>query len=270
MTFEKLQRAKKCLTDKLGTIDYAIITGTGIDIKLNHKKEKTVSYEEIDYMPKPTTPSHKGFFESYTVGSKNVVIAFGRFHYYEEYSMEDVVFLARLLGMSESKLVILTNAAGGLNPNFKQGDLMTAIDHINMMGANPLKGKNIDELGEKFPDMSEPYSKKHIKILKSVAIQSKIELKEGVYIGVEGPSMETPAETRFFRMIGADAIGMSTVPEVIALNHMNIPCISISVISNVNRPDCMEKAPLESVIKTAQSSSGKLSLLINNFLEVIQ
>jgi len=267
--FNKLQEAKEKFINTVGAIDYAIITGTGIDIKLD-SHTTTVPYSQIPNIPKPTTPSHKGYFEYCTKNSKKIVVACGRFHYYEEYSMQDVVFLARLLGMCGAKLVILTNAAGGLNPNFKKGDLMIAKDHINMMGANPLKGKNIDELGEKFPDMSEPYDKKYIEIIKDVALKNAIDLKEGVYIAVSGPSMETPAETRFFRMIGADAIGMSTVPEVIALKHMGVSCMSISIITNMNRPDCMEKAPLESVIETAKSSSEKLSKLINNFLEVVQ
>ena len=267
--FERLKKARDVFVDKLGTVDVAVITGTGIDIKLECDNKKTLSYGEIPNMPKPTTPSHKGFFEFGQVGFKSVAVAHGRFHYYEEYSMDEVVFLPRLLGMAKAKLIILTNAAGGLNINFNQGDLMVSTDHINMTGVNPLKGKNIDELGEKFPDMSEPYSKKYIKMLKETALNNRIELKEGVYIGVSGPSMETPAETRFFRMIGADAIGMSTVPEVIAVNHMKIPCVSISVISNVNRPDCMQKAPLEAVIEAAKNSSDKLSFLINRFLEVV-
>lgn len=198
----------------------------------------------------------------------NVVVACGRFHYYEEYSMEEVVFLARLLGVSKAKLVILTNAAGGLNPNFKKGDLILITDHINLMGVNPLKGRNIDELGEKFPDMSEAYSKRHRETMKRVALRLGIELKEGVYVGVSGPSMETPAETRFFRLIGGDAIGMSTVPEVIALNHMNVDRIAISIITNVNLPDCMEKAPIDEVISVASKASKELSRLINGFLEV--
>ncbi len=268
--FLKLKQAKEVFLNLAGEIDYAIITGTGINIDINYDTKKRLEYAQIPNMPKPTTPSHKGFFEYIRMKSKKIVVANGRFHYYEDYSMYEVVFLARLLGMCGAKLVILTNAAGGLNPNFKKGDLMAANDHINMMGANPLKGKNIDELGEKFPDMSEPYNKKYMEKLKKTAVENKIELQEGVYIGVSGPSMETPAETRFFRMIGADAVGMSTVPEVIALRHMGIDCVSVSIITNLNKPDCMSKAPLDSVIKTAKNSSKKLSLLLNKFLEGVE
>ena len=265
--YEKLKLASKALKAAFGKIDYAIITGTGIDIDLTETSR--LNYNDIPNMPKPTTPSHKGYFSHCRKKNKNIVVAHGRFHYYEEYSIEEVVFLPRILGLSGARFIILTNAAGGLNPDFNKGDLMVSKDHINMIGINPLKGKNINELGEKFPDMSEPYSKKHIKLLKETALNNRIELKEGVYIGVSGPSMETPAETRMFRMMGADAIGMSTVPEVIAIRHMNIPCMSISVITNVNKPDCMEKAPIESVIKTAEGASKKLTLLIDKFLEAI-
>ncbi len=253
----------------VGKVDYAIITGTGIDIELKAKSTKRIDYGDIPNMPKTTTPSHKGYFEYAGIKDKRVVVAHGRFHYYEEYSMEEVVFLARMLGLAGAKLVILTNAAGGLNINFSKGDLMCITDHINMMGTNPLKGRNIDELGERFPDMSEPYSKKYIGMLRETALKNGIDLKEGVYVGVSGPSMETPAETRFFRLIGGDAVGMSTVPEVIALNHMGIDCLAISIITNINRPDCMEKASLDDVIKTARISSQKLSLLINGFLEAV-
>ncbi len=267
--FHRLIEAKNILMSNFNRVDYAIITGTGIDITLDCDNKMGVDYSEIANMPKPTTLSHKGFFELCQKGNKNILLAHGRFHYYEEYSMEDVIFLPRLLGLTGAKIVILTNAAGGLRTYFNEGDLMVINDHVNMMGVSPLKGKNIAELGDKFPDMSEPYSTKYIKLLKKVAIDSKIELSEGVYIGVAGPSMETPAETRFFRMIGGDAIGMSTVPEVIALNHMGVPCIAISIISNVNKPDCMGKVPLENVIEVAKYSSIKLSRLINNFLKVL-
>lgn len=267
--FEILKKAANRFIDLSGRIDYAIITGTGIDINLKAKSIKKIKYGDIPNMPKPTTPSHKGYFEYTEINQKKVAVAHGRFHYYEQYSMEEVVFLARMLGLAGAKLVILTNAAGGLNINFNKGDLMCITDHINMMGTNPLKGRNIEELGEKFPDMSEPYSRKYISVLKETALKKGIDLKEGVYVGVSGPSMETPAETRFFRLIGGDAVGMSTVPEVIALNHMGVECLAVSIITNINRPDCMEKALLDDVIKTAKISSQKLSLLIGGFLEAV-
>ncbi len=265
--YEKIKAAADVLKEKFEKVDVVIVGGTGIDIKLEAEKTKELPYSDVPYMPLPSTKSHKGYFELFKKNDLNVVVAHGRFHYYERYTMQEVVFMVRALSVAGAKIVILTNAAGGLNPNFKKGDLMIVKDHINMMGANPLKGDNIDELGEKFPDMSKPYTVKHIEKFKEIALKKGIDLKEGVYVGVAGPSMETPAETRFFRMIGGDAIGMSTVPEIIALAHMNIDRVAISVITNVNKPDCMEKAPIDEVIKAASSASEKLSILINGFLE---
>ncbi len=265
--FNKLKEAADFLIDRVSQIDVAIITGTGIDVNLNGNRIFKINYSEVPNMPTPSTKSHKGYFSFLKKGNLKIAIAYGRFHYYEKYSMQEVVFLPRVLRLAGAKLVILTNAAGGLNPMFKKGDLMIVRDHINMMGANPLKGDNIDELGEKFPDMSEPYNKTYIERIKRVALPLGIGLKEGVYVGVAGPSMETPAETRFFRLVGGDAIGMSTVPEVIALNHMGIKPIAISIITNVNRPDCMEPAPIDEVIEAASRASDRLSLILDKFLE---
>lgn len=267
---KRLKAAKDEINKKVKNIDIGIITGTGINININSKKIVTMRYSDIASMPVPTTKAHKGYFDFFDDSKKTVAIANGRFHYYEVYTMQEVVFLARLLGMLGAKLVILTNSAGGLNTSFKIGNLMLIRDHINMMGVNPLKGDNIDELGERFPDMSEAYSLKYNDILKKTALSSGIDLKEGVYIAVAGPSMETPAETKFLSLIGADAVGMSTVPEVIALNHMNVDCVGISVITNINKPDCMVKTPEYVVIEEAKRASNKLSLLIDKFLEKIE
>jgi len=266
---KKLEIAKDAINKKVKKIDIGIITGTGIKIDINAKKVATMHYADIESMPVPTTNAHKGYFEFFNKNNKMVAIANGRLHYYEAYTIQEVVFLSRLLGMFGAKLMILTNAAGGLNTSFKIGDLMLIRDHINMMGVNPLKGDNIDELGERFPDMSEAYSLKYNGMLKKTALSNSIDLQEGVYISVAGPSMETPAETRFFSLIGADAIGMSTVPEVIALRHMGVDCVGISIITNINRPECMEKAPERVVIEEAKRASGKLSLLIDKFLEKV-
>lgn len=267
---EKLKIARDTINRKVKKIDIGIITGTGIKIDTTSKKVATVHYADIESMPAPTTSAHKGYFEFFNKNNKIVAIANGRFHYYEAYTIQDVVFLARLLGMLGAKLVILTNAAGGLNTSFKIGNLMLIRDHINMMCVNPLKGDNIDDLGDRFPDMSEAYSLKYNDILKEIALENGIGLREGVYVAVAGPSMETPAETRFFSLIGADAIGMSTVPEVIALNHMGVDCVGISIITNINRPDCMESAPERVVIEEAKKASDRLSLLIDKFLEKVE
>lgn len=264
--FGTIKSTSDFLVKRYGRVDVAIITGTGIDINISGEEKGKIGYSEVPNMPTPSTKSHRGFFKVIEKSNLNIVIACGRFHYYERYSMQEVVFLPRVLGLAGAKLVILTNAAGGLNPMFKKGDLMIVKDHINMMGANPLKGNNIDELGERFPDMSEPYSTHYIERIKEIALKQGVGLKEGVYIGVAGPSMETPAETRFFRFIGGDAIGMSTVPEVIALNHMGLKPVAISIITNVNRPECMEEVPIDKVIEVASAASGKLSKVLDEFL----
>ncbi len=265
--FARLQRARDRLVELVGHLDYAVVTGTGIEIEINAQKLTSVRYDEIPGMPVATAPSHKGHFDSYNLSGSNLVVANGRFHYYEGYPASEVVFLVRLLALAGAKAIVLTNAAGGLNPLFKQGDLMVVRDHINMIPSNPLRGVNIDELGERFPDMSQPYAPDLIDRLKKAAMDESIELKEGVYVAIPGPSLETPAETRFLRMIGADAVGMSTVPEVIALNHMGVDCAAISVITNVNRPDCMAKTDVNEIIKQARAASKKLSAVLNRFFE---
>jgi len=268
--YKVLREASHFIVNRFGKVDVAIITGTGIDISIDGENVGKLNYSDVPNMPLPSTKSHRGYFFCIRKDGLKIVLAYGRFHYYEKYTMQEVVFLPRVLALAGAKLFVLTNAAGGLNPMFKKGDLMVVKDHINMMGANPLKGDNIEELGEKFPDMSEPYNLAYIEKLKSSALEEGVELKEGVYVGVAGPSMETPAETRFYRLIGGDAIGMSTVPEVIALNHMGIKPVAVSVITNVNRPDCMEPAPIDSVIEAASRASGKLSRVLNRFLGEVQ
>ena len=263
--YRTLKEAAEFIKGRFGRVDAAIITGTGIDVDIKGERIGELGYSDVPNMPLPSTKSHKGYFSCIKKNGLKIVLAYGRFHYYERYTMQEVVFLPRVLALAGAKLFILTNAAGGLNPMFKKGDLMVVKDHINMMGANPLKGDNIDELGEKFPDMSEPYNLAFIEKLKHSALKERVELKEGVYVGVSGPSMETPAETRFYRLIGGDAIGMSTVPEVIALNHMGIKPIAVSIITNVNRPDCMEPAPIDSVIEAASKASGRLSRVLDRF-----
>jgi len=267
--FDKLKKVADFIKEKAGIIDIVIVGGTGVELSLEAEEVAKINYADIPFLPTPTVKSHKGFLQIFKKGNKTVCVANGRFHYYEGYSMDEVVFLVRALKLDGADLFFLTNAAGGLNPLFKKGDLMVVVDHINFMGINPLRGKNLEELGERFPDMSEPYSKEHIEIIKKCALKNKIELKEGVYVAVSGPSMETPSETRMLRMIGADAVGMSTVPEVIALNHAGCNVVAVSIITNENRPDCMEKAPLDEVIKAASSASLRLSRLINCFVEAI-
>jgi purine-nucleoside phosphorylase len=190
----------------------------------------------------------------------------GRFHLYEGYSPQEVIFPVRVMAKLGAKALVVVSAAGGLNPLFQTGDIMMVTDHINLTGRNPLIGPNLDEFGPRFPDMSRVYDRDLASIAREEAIRSGLLLREGVYVGILGPSLETPAETRFLRMIGADAVGMSTVHEVIAAVHCGLRIMVFVAITNVNLPECMATTTLEEVIANAQKAGPKLSLLLPKVL----
>jgi len=251
------------MKNSLGQSDICIITGTGINIEFNtFKKVETIDYSEFN-LPKPTTLSHKGYFDIYENDLLRVIVANGRFHYYEGLNNAQLRALPELLCETKPKLLILTNSAGGLNPFFKQSDLMVIRDHINLTNTNPLIGINSDN---KFVDMVDAYNPVYIEKLKESAHRLSIELKEGVYVGVSGPSLETPAETRFLRLIGADCVAMSLINETITARFFGIDVLGISIITNVNKPDCMGKIPIEEVKRQANIASKKLSTLLEDFL----
>jgi purine-nucleoside phosphorylase len=208
-----------------------------------------------------TVEFHFGKLIFGTLGGKKVIALQGRYHYYEGYSMEQIVLPVRVMKMLGVKTVLLSNAAGAVNLDFKKGSLMVVDDHINLQPENPLRGRNYSDLGPRFPDMSRPYDKKINQILKDIAQEKGIELHEGVYAAVSGPNLETRAEYRYMRTIGADAVGMSTVPEVIACNHMGTPCVCISVITDECDPDNLQPVNVEQIIATAQKSEVHLSEL---------
>lgn len=214
-----------------------IVLGTGLgglaeDIVIADK----IPYPEIPHFPVTTVEGHPGNLIFGHLAGKPVVAMQGRFHYYEGYSMTDTVFPLRVLRLMGIRQAFLSNAAGGINPDFEVGNLMVIRDHINFFPESPLRGRNIDELGTRFPDMSEPYDLNLIRIANTVAARLGIHLRDGVYLGNPGPSFETPAEYTHYRLIGADAIGMSTIPEVIAARHMGLPVFAVSVITNVAVP----------------------------------
>ena len=261
---EKIRQAENFLRSKLKgkTPEVAVITGTGLGAVSEILSEvRRIPYSEIPGFPISTTEGHRGSLAYGMLGDEPIFIMEGRFHLYEGYSAQDIAFPIRVLALAGVKKLIICSAAGGLNPRFIAGDLMLVVDHINLMGRNPLVGPNLSELGPRFPDMTQPYDPLLISIAKQEALKLRIELKEGVYVGVLGPSLETPAETRFLRMIGADAVGMSTVPEVIAAVQCGIRVMAIAVITNVNLPDCMEKTDISDVINTAVKASPKLASL---------
>jgi len=248
--------------------DAGIILGTGLGglvnkISISH----SLSYEEIPHFPRSTVEGHAGRLIFGRCAGKNVIVMQGRFHFYEGYPLSRVTFPVRVMRRLGVKILIISNAAGGLNPMFAPGDIMVISDHINFTGQNPLIGPNLDPLGPRFPDMTAAYDRELIALTERVALEEKIGLRKGVYVGVAGPSMETPAETRFLRMIGADAVGMSTIPEVIVAVHSGMRILGLSAISNVNLPDCMKPAPIEEVIANANRAGEKLIRLVEGVLK---
>jgi purine-nucleoside phosphorylase len=246
----------------------AIILGTGLGGLVNKVSiAESLTYDEIPHFPESTVEGHAGRLLFGRLSGKNVLIMQGRAHYYEGHSLSRITLPVRVMKRLGIKILIVSNAAGGLNPLFQPGDVMAISDHINFTGQNPLIGPNLGSLGPRFPDMTAVYDKKLLALAEEAALGEKIKLHKGVYVGVIGPSMETPAETRFLRMMGADAVGMSTIPEAIVAVHCGLRLLGFSAISNVNRPDCMEPAPIEVVLKNAALAGEKLMRIVIGVLK---
>lgn len=261
---EQLNNVKDFLTEAgIHNPTIGIVLGTGLHQLLNFIDiKKTIPYTDIPGFPVSTVEFHKGNFIYGTIANKNIVVMQGRFHVYEGHSMEQIIFPIRVMKLLGVQTLFLSNAAGGINLNFKKGDLVLIDDHINLQTGNPLTGKNFDELGARFPDMSEPYTPSLKKLLQQKAGDLNIELKEGVYAAVNGPNLETKAEYRYLKIIGADLVGMSTVPEVIAANHMQLSCAAISVITDECDPDNLKPVNIAEIIKAAGKADEKLSRLL--------
>jgi purine-nucleoside phosphorylase len=247
--------------------EIGIILGTGLGSLVDFVQiEKAIEYDQIPHFPISTVESHHGKLLFGTLGGKKVVVMQGRFHYYEGYSMQQVTFPVRVMKFLGIKNLIVSNAAGGLNPAFAVSDLMILNDHINLLPANPLTGPNLDELGPRFPDMSEPYDRSIIKLGLEISKTLERKVHQGVYAVVTGPTLETPAEYNYLRTIGADAVGMSTVPEVIVARHMGIPVFAVSVITDLCYPGAIEKVTVEKVIEAARRAEPQLTQLIAEIL----
>jgi purine-nucleoside phosphorylase len=248
--------------------EWGIISGTG-QSRLAARLEAPGGrpYLELPHFPRATSPSHKGRLHWGRLGGKGVLIFQGRFHAYEGYSLKQVAMPVRVMAALGVKYLLITNAAGGLNPHFRSGELMLISDHINLIGDNPLVGENIDAWGPRFPDLSQVYDRQLMELAEAVALRRGIALRKGVYVAVKGPSLETPAETRFLRFIGADAVGMSTVPEAIVAAHAGLKTGGISVISNINLPDAMTPIALEDIIATVARAETQLVELLTGILE---
>lgn len=240
-----------------------VILGTGLHQLINYVDvEQTIAYEKIPGFPVSTVEFHKGNLICGNIAGKKVLLMQGRFHAYEGYAFQQVVFPIRVMKLLGVQYLFITNAAGGINLNYQKGDLVMIDDHINLQYGNPLTGKNDDALGSRFPDMSEPYNAELKNLLQHTANELNIQLKKGVYAAVNGPNLETKAEYRYLKIIGADMVGMSTVPEVIAANHAQLACAAVSVITDECDPDNLKPVNLAEIIEAAGKADEKLSRLL--------
>jgi purine-nucleoside phosphorylase len=244
-----------------------IILGPGLGGLVNEIEiVQTLKYADIPNFPVSTVDGHKGQLIFGKLGGKNIIAMQGRFHFYEGYSMKDVTFPVRVMNDLGINTLFVSNASGGLNPGFNVGDLMMITDHINMFGDNPLMGPNVNELGTRFPDMSKAYDLHLRNLARKIAIINHIDLKEGIYVGVPGPTFETPAEYKMFRILGGDAIGMSTVPEVIVARHMGMSVFGISIITDSGVPGEIIEISHEEVQEVAMKAEPKMSLIIRELV----
>ena len=250
--------------------DTGIILGTGLGGLVNEIEiVQILKYSDIPNFPVSTVDGHKGQLIFGKLGGKNILAMQGRFHFYEGYSMKEVTFPVRVMNDLEIKTLFVSNASGGLNPTFKVGDIMMISDHINMFGDNPLMGANLSELGTRFPDMSQAYDLHLRNLARKIALKNQIDLKDGIYVGVPGPTFETPAEYKMFRILGGDAIGMSTVPEVIVARHMGMNVFGISIITDSGVPGEIKEISHEEVQQVAMKAEPKMSLIIRELIASI-
>ncbi len=269
---EKIEEAR-CFIEQKRKLkpEIGIILGTGLGKLVNDIEDQLViPYKDIPFFIAPTTPGHKGNLILGKLQGKKVVAMQGRFHFYEGYSLEEVTFPVRVMKALGIKILIVSSSSGGMNPNFKAGDLMIITDHINLMGNNPLIGPNDDTIGPRFPDMSEPYDNKLIELTERIVLEERIKAHRGVYVGISGPSLETRAEYKFLRMIGADAVGMSTVPEVIVAKHSNLQVLGISCISDECIPDRLKPVDLSKIIQVAEKAEPQIRKLVKRVVAEIE
>jgi len=258
-------RGRSALQPEVG-----VILGSGLgDVVDAVEIETAIPYSEIPGAKASTVLGHQGRMIFGHANGRRVVVMQGRVHFYEGYEMNEVMFLSRVIGRLGIRQLIVTNAAGGVNTSYVAGDLMLISDHINMMGLNPLRGPNIEALGVRFPDMSEAYPESLRTIARDVAKELGIDIKEGVYLALSGPTYETPAEIRAFRVLGADAVGMSTVPEVLAMSHMGIPVLGISCITNMAAGILKQKLTHQEVIDTTTRVQKQFTALVLGVLQKV-
>jgi len=268
-TFDMIQEAKKFIQSKISIQpEYGIILGTGLGRLADRiEKDAVIPYEEIPHFPVSTVEEHAGKLIIGTLAGKKVMAMQGRFHYYEGYTMQQIVFPVRVMKFMNIRTLIVSNACGGINPLYKPGTIMVINDHINLLADNPLIGPNDNRIGLRFPDMSEPYSKELIDLVNKTAVDNKIRVENGVYAAMSGPCLETRAEYRMLKTMGADVIGMSTVPEVIAAVHAGLKVLGLSVVTDSCLPDALEAADLKKIIAVANQAEPILVKLMEKVLQ---
>lgn len=266
--WEQVQQTVEYIKNKTGfTPEYGVILGSGLgsftdDIKIEH----TLPYNEIPNFPVSTVEGHKGALVFGTIGDKKVIAMQGRFHYYEGYDMKQVTFPVRVMKYIGVTKLIVSNASGGVNPNYKVGSIVLIKDHINMLPEHPLRGKNDERFGPRFVNMSEPYSQKMITKVKELAKELNIEVQDGVYLGLQGPTFETLAEYRMVKALGGDCVGMSTVPEVIVARHMDLETFGLSVITDMGNEEAIETITHEEVLEAAREAEPHVRQLIKQLI----
>ncbi|MEL6987303.1 MAG: purine-nucleoside phosphorylase [Bacteroidota bacterium] len=269
--FDKIQEAVGYIKSKINSSpSVGIVLGTGLgSLKESIQLSIEIPYSEIPNFPESTVESHEGKMLFGKLSGVDVVMMAGRFHYYEGYALEQIVFPIRVMKFLGIEKIIMSNAAGGLNPNFEAGDLVMVKDHINLQGVNPLRGQNDERIGLRFPDMLHTYDKAFIEKAISYADANNIRIHSGVYASLQGPSLETPAEYNMLHLLGADLVGMSTVPEVIAAKHLDLKIAVISIVSNVCYPlDQITETTLEEVIEVVNNASAKARQLVENTIHL--
>ncbi len=269
--YDKIQEAVAAIRERwTKKADVGIVLGTGLGaLAKSIVADVVIPYEELPHFARSTVETHAGKLILGTLEGKTVVAMQGRFHYYEGYSPKQITFPIRVMKALGAETLVVSNACGGMNPQFKPGDVMLIEDHINMLGINPLIGVNDDRLGPRFPDMCEPYSKELIEKARQVALENGIMMQKGVYVAVPGPQFETRAEYRLLRGVGADVVGMSTVPEVMVAVHGGVKVLGFSVITDMGLPDSLEPCDLERVIKTANDAEPVLSKLVRDVVKAM-
>ena len=272
--FEKIEETAAAIRKrwKNGTksADVGIVLGTGLGaLAESIEVDEAIPYEELPHFVPSTVEAHAGKLILGTLEGKNVVAMQGRVHMYEGYTAKEITFPIRVMKALGASILVVSNASGGMNPQFKPGDIMIIEDHINLLGVNPLIGKNDERLGPRFPDMCEPYSKELIELARSVALELGLLTQKGVYVATPGPNLETRAEYRFFRAIGGDSVGMSTVPEVIVAVHSGMKVLGFSIITDMGLPDALEPVDVPKIFQNAGEAEPKMNAIIRGVLKRI-